>query len=127
MQHTCHTSNPINDTVHHFFANSVMTTSIVVRRILFPADQELRVEEPTGRAGADLVNRGGIKVDEDGAWYVFAPTGLGEEGLHRTRISNLGFLIGTTVHSQAMFEEIELPGAVSQLSASLANVKMTDL
>jgi hypothetical protein len=58
-----------------------VATGVVVGSILLPTNQKLRVEQLAVSAGADLVNRGRVEIDEDGAGDVFAITRLSEEGL----------------------------------------------
>ena len=58
-----------------------MTTGIVVGGILLAADEQLGVEELAVGAGANLVDRGGVKIDEDGSGDIFAAAGLGKEGV----------------------------------------------
>ena len=88
-----------------------MATGIVVGGILLAADQELGVEELAVVASPDLVDRGGVEVDEDGARDVFAAAGLGKEGLEGASIAGsvLGTRIRAAVDSEAMLEEV--PGA----------------
>ncbi len=74
-----------------------MTTSIVVCSVFFSADQQLGVEELAVLTGADLVNRGGVEVDEDGARDVFVVAGLVEEGFICTSIADSGVGVRTTI------------------------------
>lgn len=91
----------------------------------------------------------GVQVDKDGTGNVFAAVGLSEEGLVRTILSEiLGFGVGATVRKETVLEEVtesiasaverssweecrsshvQLPGAVTQLGTSLADVKVADL
>lgn len=95
-----------------------------------------------------------VKIDEDGARDVFAVAGFGEEGFERTALANLigDLWIKTTIGLEAVLEQvpgkdrrlvhellvgdssftksgenIQFPGAVTQLGTSLADVKMADL
>ena len=84
-----------------------MATGIVVSRVLLAADQQLGMEELPVVASADLVNGGGVEVDEDGAGDVFAVAGLGEESLVRAALDDvLGIGVGAAVHTEAVLEEI---------------------
>lgn len=78
---TGNASNAVNDIVNHLLADGVVTTSVVVGGIFLSADQKLGVKERAVATGADLVDWGGVEVDEDGARHVFAAAGLGEEGV----------------------------------------------
>jgi hypothetical protein len=68
-----------------------MTTSVVIGRILFPTDEQFRMEELTVGASANFVNWGRVKVDEDGSRNVFAASRLCEEGVvGASSVLNLG-------------------------------------
>lgn len=88
----------------------------------------------------------GVQVDEDGARHVFAAAGLGEESLERAALADLVgvFGVNAAIGLEAMLEqvpamvghlprkgrsgaELQLPGAVTQLSTGLADVKVADL
>ena len=58
-----------------------MTTGVVVGGVLLAGDQLLGVEELTVGTGTDLIDDGGLQIDEDGTWDVLASAGLGEEGV----------------------------------------------
>lgn len=84
-----------------------MASRIVIGRILLAADQQLGVEELSVVARANLVDRAGIKVDEDGARHVLAARGLAEEGLEGARLAEvLGLWIRTSIGLETMLEEI---------------------
>lgn len=55
------------------------------------------MEELAVLTGADLVNRGGVEVDEDGARDVFVVAGLVEEGFICTSIADSGVGVRTTI------------------------------
>jgi len=100
-------ANTINDIVHHLLANGVVTTSIIVSSILLAADEQLRVEKLSVVACADLVDRGGIQIDEERARDVFAIARLSEEGLEGATVNDVLCLgVGTTIGSKSMFEEV---------------------
>ena len=69
--HTSNTTNAVNDAVGHLLANGVMTTGVVVGCILLPANQKFGVKQLSVAACADLIDRGGVKIDEDGSRDVF--------------------------------------------------------
>ena len=71
-----------------------MATSEVVSGILLPRDELLRVEELAVGAGADLVNHGGLKIDEDRTGHVLAGSGLAEEGVESIITSPNGLVTG---------------------------------
>jgi hypothetical protein len=109
---TSDTAHAVNDAINHLLADGVVATGIVVGGILLSADQKLGVEERAVIAGADLIDRGRVEINEDGAGDVFAVARLGEEGLERTRIANVRiFRIREAVSSETVLEEV--PGTVS--------------
>ena len=74
-------------------------------------------------AGADLVDDGGLEVDEDGARHVLARAGLGEEGVERVVAAADGLVRGhLAVGLDAVLEAVELPARVTALHAALAHV-----
>jgi len=122
------TADTIHDIVDHLLANGIVATSVVVGSILFAADQHLRVEEGAVAAGADLVDGGGVEIDEERTGDMLAAAGLSEEGLKRARVANvLGVGVRTTISAEAMLQKVELPGRVTQLGTSLADVEVKNL
>lgn len=84
-----------------------MTTGVVVGSIFLATDQKLRVEEVTVATGADLINGGGVEVDEEGPGHVFAIAGLGEESLVGASIADvLEVGVRTTIMAKAVLEEV---------------------
>lgn len=87
-----------------------MTSSIVVGCVLLAADQQLWVEQLAVITSADLVNGGGVKVDEDGSRDIFATSSLREDGIELARVvESLRVGIRPTILLQAVFEEVPVP------------------
>jgi hypothetical protein len=120
-------ADAIDDRVDHLLANGVVTTSVVVGSILLATDQSLGVEKLSVVSSADLIDRGRVKIDEEGSGDVFSVVGLSEKGIEGATLSNGGIRIGATVRSETMLKEVQLPSAVTQLGTSLAQVKMENL
>ena len=74
-------SEAVQAQVDDLLTDGVVTTGEVVGGILLTGDQLFRVEELTVGTGTDLVDHGGLQVDEDGTGDVLTGTGLGEEGV----------------------------------------------
>jgi hypothetical protein len=122
------TANAVNDIVNHFLANGVVTTSIVVGGILLTTDQLLGVEKVTVFTSSDLIDRRGVKIDEEGSRNILAASGLGEEGLERAGVANIGSIgVRSTVGAEAVLEKVELPSRVTKLDTSLAQVEVKNL
>ena len=50
-----------------------------------------------------------VKIDKDRTWHVFAIASLGEEGLERARLANVGSLrVETTICLETMLKEISV-------------------
>jgi hypothetical protein len=70
----CNTADLVKDGVNQLLANSVVTTSVIVGRILLSGDHVLWVEKVAVLSGADLVDHVGLKIGVDGTWNVLALT-----------------------------------------------------
>ena len=68
------TTDLIQDLVNELLSDCVVTTGIVVGRILLASDHVLGVEERTVGASADFVDNVGLQVGVDGTWDVLALT-----------------------------------------------------
>jgi len=62
----------VEDLVDELLADGVVTTGVVVRRILLSGDHVLRVEEGSVRTSADLVDNVGLQIGVDGTRDVLA-------------------------------------------------------
>lgn len=104
---TSNAPDALDDAVDHLLANSVMAAGIVVGSVFLAAQQKLGVVELAIGSSTDLVDRGGIQIDEDGAWHVFAASSLGKEGLVRATLGNiLGIRVGAAVSLQAVLQQV---------------------
>jgi hypothetical protein len=66
------TTDLVKHLINQLLADGVMTTSVVVGRILLARDHVLGVEKAAVRTGADLVDDVGLEIGVDGAGNVFA-------------------------------------------------------
>lgn len=66
------TADLVKDLVDQLLADSVVTTSIVVRGILLSSDHVLWVEERAVGTSADLIDDVWLEIAIDGTWNVFA-------------------------------------------------------
>jgi len=99
----------VQSTLQNLLSHRVMTTSIIVGRVLLAADQQFRVEELTVFTSADLVDWGRVEIDEDGSRNIFAVASLCEDGIKFPRFVD-SFCIGIrpTICFQAMLEEVSV-------------------
>jgi hypothetical protein len=116
-------SDSVEAEVDDFLTNGVVTTGVVVGGILFTGDELLGVEELSVGTSSNLINDGGFEVKEDSAGYVFAGTGLREEGVEGIVFYTDGLVGGHgSIRLNTMFEAEELPTSVTNLATSLTNV-----
>mmetsp|Transcript_6690 Transcript_6690/g.10578 ORF Transcript_6690/g.10578 Transcript_6690/m.10578 type:complete len:279 (+) Transcript_6690:660-1496(+) len=109
--------------VDNLLAHGVVATGEVVGGILLAGDELLRVEELAVGSGTDLVDHGGLEVDEDTAGHVLASTSLREEGVEGI-VSSADGLVGghLAVRLDAVLEAEKLPAGISGLATSLADL-----
>jgi len=67
-----YTANFVQNLIDELLANSVVTTSVVVRCIFLASDHMLGVEEATISASADLIDDVGLEIAVDCSWDIFA-------------------------------------------------------
>jgi hypothetical protein len=101
------TSDLVQSTIQDLLSDGVVTTRIVVGRVLLAADQQLRVEQLSVITSADLIDGTGVQVDEDRSGDVFARTGFGEDGIELAAVvESLGIRVGTAILLEAVLEEV---------------------
>ena len=113
-------TDAVEGEVDEFLTDGVVTTGVVVSGVFLAVDELFWVEELPVGAGADFVNDGWFKIDEDSAWDVLASASLGEEGVESV-IADTDGLVGwhLTVWLDAVFEAVEFPAAVTNLDTGL--------
>jgi hypothetical protein len=74
-------TDTIKAQVDDFLTNGVVTTGKVVGGIFLSSDELLRVIELLIGTGTNLVDNGGLEIEENGTRNVLASTSLGEEGV----------------------------------------------
>jgi hypothetical protein len=109
--------------IDDFLTNGVVTTGEVVGGIFLTGDQLLGVEELTVGTGADLIDNGGLEIEEDSAGDVLAGTSLREEGVEGIITATDGLVGGhLTVRLDTVLEAEELPAGVTDLDTGLSDV-----
>merc|ERR1719310_1593626 len=113
----------VQDKIDDFFANCVVTASIVVGGIFFAGDQLLRVEELTVGTGTDLINNSRFQVYKDGTRDVFASTSLTEESVEGVIATSNGLITRhLTIRLDTVLQTVQLPACIANLDTGLANV-----
>ena len=121
-------SDSVEAEVDDFLTNGVVASGEVVGGVLLAGDELLGVEELSVGAGSDLIDNGGLEIEEDAAGNVLASTSLGEEGVESVVATTDG-LIGwhLTVRLDTVLEAEELPAGVTNLDTGLTDVDRDDL
>merc|ERR1719187_2445682 len=116
--------DPVQDQVHNLLAHGVVTPGVVVSGVLLAGDHLLGVEELPVGPGTDLVNDGGLQIQEDSPGHVLAGPGLAEEGAEGViRHGGDGLVTGQlAVRLDAVLHAVELPAGVAHLDSSLTDV-----
>ena len=118
----------VEDEVHDLLTDGVVTTGVVVGGVLLSGDDLLRVEQLAVGTGADLIDDGGLQIQEDGAGDVLAGTGLGEEGVVGIILDTDGLVGGHgTIRLDTVLKAVQLPAGVTDLDTSLTNVDRDSL
>jgi len=120
-------SDSVEAEVNNLSSDGVMSTGEVVGGILLSGDELLGVEQLSVGSGTDLIDDGGLEIEEDGTGDVLAGTSLREEGVEGIVSASDG-LIGRhlTVRLNSVLEAEELPACVTCLDTGLTDVNGND-
>ena len=100
-----------------------MTTGVVVSGILLSCDQLLGVEQLSVGSGTDLIDNGGLEIEEDGSRYVLSSSSLREEGVESIITISDGLVRRhLTIRLDAMLQAVELPTGISDLTTGLSQM-----
>merc|ERR1719272_591279 len=104
-------------------SDGVMSSGEVVGGVLLSGDELLGVEQLSVGSGTDLIDDGGLEIEEDGSGDVLAGTSLGEEGVEGI-VTATDSLIGghLAIGLNSVLEAEELPAGVTDLDTGLSNV-----
>ena len=119
----CELADAVEDEVDDLLADRVVPAGVVVGGVLLAGDQLLGVVELAVGACADLVDDGGLEVDEDGTRDVLAGARLREERVERV-VAAPDRLVGRhlAVVLDPVLEAVELPAGIADLDSGLADV-----
>ena len=81
------------------------------------------MEELSVGSGSDLIDNGGLEIEEDATGNVLSSTSLGEEGVEGI-VATANSLVGwhLTVRLDSVLEAEEFPAGVSDLDTGLTDV-----
>ena len=113
--------------IDDLLSDGVVTSGEVVGGVLLSGDELLGVEELSVGSGTDLIDDGGLEIEEDGSGDVLAGTSLGEEGVESVVTTTDGLIGGhLTVRLNSVLEAEELPAGVTDLDTGLSDVDRND-
>jgi len=116
-------SDSVEAEINDLLTNGVVTSGEVVGGILLSGDELLGVEELSVGSGSNLIDNGGLEIEEDASGDVLAGTSLGEEGVESIITTTDGFIGGhLTVWLNTVLEAEELPAGVTNLDTGLTDV-----
>ena len=117
-------ADAVEGEVDNLLANGVVATGVVVGGVFLAGDQLLGVEQLTVGSGADLVDDGGLQVEEHATGDVLAGTSLGEEGVEGIIAAANGLVGGhLAIRLDSVLEAVKLPAGVSDLDSGLEKWK----
>ena len=120
-------SDSVEAEIDDLLTDGVVTSGEVVGGILLSRDELLWVEKLSVGSGSDLIDNGGLEIEEDGSWDVLASTGLREEGVESVVATSDG-LVGwhLTVRLDSVLKAEEFPAGVTNLDTGLTDVDRND-
>ena len=120
-------SDSVEAEIDDLLTDGVVTSGEVVGSILLTGDELLGVEELSVGTSSDLIDNGGLEIEEDGSGDVLTGTSLGEEGVESI-IATTDSLIGRhlTIRLNTVLEAEELPAGVTNLDTGLSDVNGND-
>ena len=120
-------SDSVEAEINNLLTNGVVTSGEVVGGVLLTGDELLGMEELSVGASSNLIDDGGLEIEEDGSGDVLASTSLGEEGVESVVTATDG-LVGwhLTVWLDTVLKAEELPAGVTNLNTGLTDVDGND-
>jgi len=98
-------TNAIQNYIYHLFADSVVSTSIIISSILLSCNQLFRMEQLSVSSSSYFVNNRRFQIDKNCPWHVLASPSFGEKSAKR--IVSSGFVRRhCTVGLKSMFKTI---------------------
>ena len=120
-------SDSVEAEINDLLTNGVVTSGEVVGGILLTGDELLGMEQLSVGTSSDLIDNGGLEIEEDGSGDVLTGTSLGEEGVESI-VTATDRLIGRhlTIGLNTVLKAEELPAGVTNLDTGLTDVNGND-
>ena len=114
-------SHTVEHEINDLLTDGVVSTSVVVRGILLSGDELLGMVQLSVGSRANLVNDGGLEIDENTSGDVLSSSGLREEGVESIITSSDGLVRGhLSVRLDSVLKAVELPTGVTDLDTGLS-------
>ena len=114
-------SHTVEHEINDLLTDGVMSTSVVIRGILLSGDELLGMVQLSVGSRANLVNDGGLEIDENTSGDVLSCSGLREEGVEGIITSSDGLVRGhLSVRLDSVLKAVELPTGVTDLDTGLS-------
>jgi len=116
-------SDSVEAEIDDLLTNGVVTSGEVVGGIFLSGDELLGMEELSVGSGSNLIDNGGLEIEEDTSGDVLASTSLGEEGVESVITTTDGF-IGRhlTIRLDSVLKAEKFPAGVTNLDTGLSDV-----
>ena len=115
--------DPVKAEIDDLLSDGVVSSGVVVGSILLSRDQLLRVEELSVGSSSDLIDDGGLEIQEDSPGDVLASSSLAEEGVEGVVSASDGLVRGhLTVGLDAVLQAVELPAGITDLDSGLTKM-----
>ena len=115
--------HPVQHQVDDLLPDGVVASSIVVRCVLLPGHQLLRVEELAVRSSSNFIDHSRLKVDKNRPGDVLACAGLGEESVEGVVSATDSLVRGhLAIGLDSVLEAVELPAGIAHLASCLPDV-----
>jgi len=113
----------IQHQVDDLLPDGVVSSGVVVGGVLLSGDELLGVVQLAVRAVADLVDYGGLKIDEHSPGHIIASSGLAEEGVEGVVSTSQGLVGGHgAVGRDPVLQTVQLPAGVAHLHSGLPHM-----
>ena len=106
-------ADAVKHQIDNFFADGVVTTSIVVGSIFLTGDKLLRMVKLAVSTSTDFITHTRFQINHDGTGNVFAGTSFGKKGVERV-ITTTNSFVGRhlTIRLDTVLQAIQFPACL---------------